>query len=67
MQALEACATQSVHDACRFRPAFADLELVDQLAMIRNCLEISGPALWSCAAKHDRLVDWILAGDEAAQ
>ncbi len=59
VQALAACRTQSVADACKFRPEFAQLELADQLAMIGNCIEVTGAVLWECSAKRDRLAEWI--------
>lgn len=61
VQALQACRTQSVVDACRFRPEFANLRLEDQLAMIGNCTEVTGSVLWECSAKRDRLAEFIEA------
>lgn len=59
VQALQACRTQSVVEACRFRPEFVNLELADQLAMIGNCVEVTGAVLWDCSAKRDRLAEYI--------
>lgn len=58
---MQACRTQSVVDACKFRPEFSRLELKDQLAMIGNCIEVTGAVLWECSEKHDRLTEWIEA------
>lgn len=52
---------QSAVDACRFRPTFGNLKLDDQLAMIRNCIEVTGSVLWECSAKRDRLAEFIEA------
>lgn len=61
VQALERPNTDGLVAACKFRPEFARLELDDQLAMIRNCIEVVGPALWTLVEKHDRLADYIEA------
>lgn len=58
---MEACRTESVHDACKFRPEFANLTEDEKLAMMRNCFEIIGPEFRACAAKQDRLREWIRA------
>lgn len=60
--ALAACRTQSVTDACKFRPEFGRLELADQLAMIGNCVEVAAAVLHECAEHHGRLREWIEAG-----
>lgn len=59
---MEACRTQSAVDACKVRPEFWNLELADQAAMIRNCVEVTADVMWKCAAKNERLVEWIGAG-----
>ena len=59
MQALQACRIQSAIDACKFRPEFAQLELPDQLAMIFNCVQVTGAVLWECSEKQGRLAEWI--------
>lgn len=61
VQAMAACRTQSVTDACRFRPQFGNLELADQVGMISNCIEVTAAVLWECAGKQGRLVEWIEA------
>lgn len=62
VQAMQACRTQSVTDACRFRPEFGRLDLADQLAMIGNCVEVMSAVLYECAARQGRLREWIEAG-----
>lgn len=56
---MEACRIESVHDACKFRPEFANLTEDEKLAMMRNCFEIIGPEFRACAEKRARLAEWI--------
>ena len=66
VQALQVCRVQSAIDACKFRPEFAQLELADQVAMIANCVEVTGTVLWECSALRDRLAEWIEADESPA-
>jgi hypothetical protein len=47
--------------ACKFRATFADLELEDQTAFLRNCVEVLGPTLRLEDADRQVLVRWIEA------
>lgn len=64
VQAMGAPNVDGLVRACKFRPTFRNLLLDEQLAMIRNCLEITGDVLWKTIEKNRRLVEWI--NDESA-
>lgn len=49
---------------CKLRPEFANLELADQSALLLNCKAVDAAALKTCAAKHNRLVEWVKADGE---
>src|SRR5262245_1897596 len=59
VQAMAVCRTQTVTDACKFRPEFRKLELGDQVAMIANCIEVTAAVLWECDEKQKRLAEWV--------
>ena len=46
---------------CKLRPEIVNLDLPDQLALIRGCHEADAAAYSSCAATRERLIDWIKA------
>lgn len=48
-----------VVDACKFRPQFSNLKAEEQLAMIRNCVEVLGPSMRLEATERQVLVKWI--------
>jgi hypothetical protein len=52
---------QIVLEACRFRPEWANLLAEEQLAMVRNCVEVLGPTLRLEAAERQVLAEWIKA------
>lgn len=67
VQAMEKPNVAGLVQACKFRPAFRNLLLDEQLAMINNCLAIASDVLWSTIAKNERLVEWIEAEGKPVQ
>lgn len=41
---------ETVRAACRFRAELEQVELADQAAFLRNCVEVLGPSFRECAA-----------------
>lgn len=50
-----------VTGACKFRSTFPDLDIKDQAAFLRNCVEVLGPTLRLEDADRLVLVRWIEA------
>lgn len=61
---MQACATETVRLACKFRPEFANLLESEKLDLMAGCFEVIGPVFRECAAKNERLVDWIVSGQD---
>jgi hypothetical protein len=59
VQAMAACNTRSVQEACKYRPEFAGMDLAFQLGMIANCTAILADAFYECVEKQDRLAEFI--------
>lgn len=61
LEAMGPSRQEQVVAACKFRPQFRNLEAEDQLALLRNCVEVLGPTMRIEATERQTLVKWIEA------